>query len=60
MQTEPILHPRITLKKSIQILNQDVQKFGKEGFFRGQRIGIIKGIFSLTIFHEMRMMILNF
>ncbi len=35
----------------------DMAQFGVKGVFRGQGIGIVKAVVSLTLFHEGRMAI---
>ena len=40
---------------ALKELSTDMRKFGFSGVFRGQGIGIVKGIISLTLFHEGRL-----
>ena len=56
MQTNPIDKPSLTLKEAFSELSNDAKTFGVRGMFRGQGIGIVKAIISLTLFHEGRMM----
>lgn len=56
MQTNSIHSPPITLRESLNELKKDVNMFGWKGMFRGQGIGMIKAIISLSLFHEGRMM----
>lgn len=56
MQTNSIHSPPITLKEALRELNKDRKAFGLRGVFRGQAIGIVKAIVSLSLFHEGRMM----
>ena len=55
MQTNSISAPRIKLLDAIKELVDDSKKFGLRGVFRGQGIGIVKAVISLTLFHEGRM-----
>jgi len=55
MQTSQIGGQRITLGNAVKEVVTDSQKFGLRGVFRGQGIGILKAILSLTMFHEGRM-----
>ena len=55
MQTSSINKNNITLPQAIGELATDMKKFGVSGIFRGQGIGIVKGIISLTLFHEGRL-----
>lgn len=54
MQTSSIDQKPITLRKAIKEFVKDNQAFGVRGIFRGQGIGIVKAIISLTMFHEGR------
>ena len=55
MHTNNIHNQPIPFLKAVKELIKDQQTFGLRGIFRGQTIGIIKGIFSLTMFHEGRL-----
>ena len=55
MQTNSIKGESITLRQACKELVNDSKQFGLQGMFRGQGIGIVKGIISLTLFHEGRM-----
>lgn len=55
MQTSSINKNNITLPQAVGELATDMKKFGVSGIFRGQGIGIVKGIVSLTLFHEGRL-----
>lgn len=55
MQTSSINGKSISTMEAIQEVGRDSAKFGLRGVFRGQGIGIIKAIISLTLFHEGRM-----
>ena len=55
MQTNSIEGKSISTTQAIKELALDMKKFGMSGVFRGQGIGIIKGIVSLTLFHEGRL-----
>jgi hypothetical protein len=56
MQTTSIHSPPVTLKDAMRELIKDSKEFGLRGIFRGQGIGIVKAVISLTLFHEGRMM----
>jgi hypothetical protein len=55
MQTSPINNRSIIFREAIGEVKKDSKQFGLRGIFRGQGIGIIKAIFSLTMFHQGRM-----
>jgi len=55
MQTSSIAGKRISVVEAIKEVAADSAKFGLRGVFRGQGIGIIKAIISLTTFHEGRL-----
>ena len=55
MQTSSINNRSITFNEALGEVIQDSKQFGVRGIFRGQGIGIIKAIFSLTMFHQGRM-----
>lgn len=55
MQTSSIQGKSITVIEALQEVARDSAKFGLRGVFRGQGIGIVKAIISLTLFHEGRM-----
>ena len=55
MQTSSINNRSITINEAFGEVIQDSKKFGLRGIFRGQGIGIVKAIFSLTMFHQGRM-----
>jgi len=54
MQTSSIEGKRITLPAAVKEMVADMTSFGLRGIFRGQGIGILKAIVSLTMFHEGR------
>jgi hypothetical protein len=56
MQTNPINNKSIKLIDALKELKNDSQKFGLRGMFRGQGIGIVKAVISLSLFHEGRML----
>jgi hypothetical protein len=56
MQTNSIHSPPITLREALHELKKDVKIFGWKGMFRGQGIGMVKAVISLSLFHEGRMM----
>ena len=54
MQTSAIQGRSIGLVTAVKEVLQDSKQFGLRGFFRGQGLGIVKAIVSLTTFHEGR------
>lgn len=55
MHTNNIKNNPIKFSEAFKELVKDKNKFGIRGVFRGQGVGIFKGIFSLTMFHEGRL-----
>jgi len=55
MQTSSIQGKSITVVEAVKEVVRDSAKFGLRGVFRGQGIGIVKAVISLTLFHEGRM-----
>jgi len=55
MQTTSIEGKRISVVDAVKEVIADSAKFGLRGIFRGQGIGIVKAIISLTTFHEGRL-----
>ena len=55
MQTNSIQGKSIPVSQAIKEISNDVVKFGLSGMFRGQGIGIVKAIISLSLFHEGRL-----
>ena len=55
MQTSKISGKSIGVIEAIKEVIHDSSKFGLRGVFRGQGIGIVKAVISLTLFHEGRM-----
>lgn len=55
MQTNDIKGKRISLTDAVKELAKDSKEHGLRGAFRGQGIGILKAVISLTLFHEGRM-----
>merc|ERR1712151_471895 len=55
MQTNSIKGGSISLPAALKEMGSDMAAFGLRGIFRGQGIGIVKAIISLTLFHEGRM-----
>ena len=60
MQTSSIGGQRISVVDAIKEVAADSAKFGLRGIFRGQGIGIVKAIISLTTFHEGRLFCMDF
>lgn len=54
MQTSAIKGKSITVTEAIKEMFHDMTAFGLRGIFRGQGIGIMKAIISLSLFHEGR------
>jgi hypothetical protein len=54
MQTSAIQGKSIGLLPACKEILLDSQTFGLRGMFRGQGIGIVKAIISLTMFHQGR------
>lgn len=54
MQTASIKGKGITPMEAVREVARDAREFGLSGAFRGQGIGIVKAIISLTLFHEGR------
>ena len=57
MQTSSIQGKSISLRSALKEMATDSAKFGLRGVFRGQGIGIVKAIVSLTMFHQGRIML---
>jgi hypothetical protein len=55
MQTNSITGKSISVMEAVNEVVKDSAKFGLRGIFRGQGIGIVKAVISLTLFHEGRM-----
>ena len=55
MHTNNIKNNPIKFSEAFKELVKDKNKFGIRGVFGGQGVGIFKGIFSLTMFHEGRL-----
>jgi hypothetical protein len=54
MQTNSIAGKSITTVQAVKEMAKDMTTFGMRGVFRGQGIGIMKAVISLTLFHEGR------
>lgn len=55
MQTNSINGKSISVFEAVREIGKDMTKFGLSGMFRGQGIGLVKAIVSLSLFHEGRM-----
>jgi len=55
MQTSKISGKSIGVVEAVREVIRDSAQFGLRGIFRGQGIGIMKAVISLTLFHEGRM-----
>jgi hypothetical protein len=60
MQTSAIKGRSIGLVTAVKEVLQDSKQFGLRGFFRGQGLGIVKAIVSLTTFHEGRIFMTDY
>lgn len=54
MQTSKISGKSITVVEAVKEVVRDSAEFGMRGVFRGQGIGIMKAVISLSLFHEGR------
>jgi len=54
MQTSSIKGKSIGLVEACKEIATDSKTYGLRGIFRGQGIGIVKAIISLTMFHQGR------
>jgi hypothetical protein len=54
MQTNSIQGKSITVVEAVKEMIRDSAQFGMRGVFRGQGIGIMKAVISLSLFHEGR------
>lgn len=54
MQTSAIDKKSISVGEAMKEVIKDSKKFGLRGVFRGQGIGIMKAVISLTMFHQGR------
>ena len=54
MQTSDIDKKPIGIRRALYEVMLDTKQFGLRGLFRGQGIGIVKAIISLTMFHQGR------
>lgn len=59
MQTTSIDGKRIGVMEAVREMGRDSKQFGLRGIFRGQGIGIVKAIISLSLFHEGRIFCTN-
>ena len=55
MQTNAVKGKAIGVVEAVAEMTADMRAFGLRGVFRGQGIGIVKAILSLSLFHEGRM-----
>ena len=60
MQTSSIKGKSIGVFSAIKEVAIDSQKYGLRGVFRGQGLGMVKAIISLTMFHEGRLFLTNY
>ena len=59
MQTSSIQGKSINVTSAIKELALDMKQFGMKGIFRGQWLGLVKAIVSLSLFHEGRLFLTN-
>lgn len=59
MQTSSINGKGISLGEALKEMTRDMREFGLRGVFRGQGIGIVKAVISLTMFHEGRLFLMD-
>jgi len=59
MQTSKIDGKSISVLEACKEMIEDSKRFGLRGMFRGQGIGIAKAIFSLTMFHQGRIWLIE-
>lgn len=59
MQTSSIKGKSISVMDACKEVVKDSKEYGLKGIFRGQGIGIIKAIISLTMFHQGRLFLTN-
>ena len=60
MQTSSIKGKSITLTQAMKEVILDSKTYGLRGIFRGQGIGIVKAIVSLTMFHQGRIYLTDY
>jgi hypothetical protein len=60
MQTSSIQGKSISLPEALKELVKDSKEFGLRGVFRGQGVGIIKAVISLTTFHQGRLFLTDY
>jgi hypothetical protein len=60
MQTSSINKKSISVTEAVKEVAQDTKKFGLQGMFRGQGIGMVKAILSLTLFHQGRLFLTDY
>uniref|UniRef100_A0A7S3LPS4 Mitochondrial carrier protein n=1 Tax=Aplanochytrium stocchinoi TaxID=215587 RepID=A0A7S3LPS4_9STRA len=59
MQTSSIKGKSISTLEAVKEVIKDSAEYGLRGVFRGQGIGIVKAVISLTLFHEGRLMCMD-
>lgn len=60
MQTSSIDKKSIGVGKALKEVFKDTKEFGLKGMFRGQGIGMVKAVISLSLFHEGRMFLTEY
>jgi hypothetical protein len=60
MQTSSIKGKQISVAEAVKEVVKDSKEFGPRGIFRGQGIGVVKAIISLTTFHQGRIYLTDF
>jgi len=54
LQTSKISGKSISVIEAVKEVGRDSAEFGMRGIFRGQGIGVMKAVISLSLFHEGR------
>lgn len=60
MQTSAINQKSITVREAVGEVVRDSKTFGLRGIFRGQGIGIVKAVISLSMFHQGRIWCMDY
>lgn len=55
MQTNSIKNKSISVVDAVKEIGKDMKSFGMKGIFRGQGLGMVKAVVSLSLFHEGRL-----
>ena len=60
MQTSSIDKKSVSINQALKEVITDSKKFGLRGIFRGQGVGMVKAVVSLTMFHQGRIYLTDF